>query len=877
MTLLQCILIFNVWTSLTGGTVQFESQLCKICECRSKEGLTGIIVDCSSRSLKEIPPNVPENTTWLILQDNLIENITDYTFNGSKLSFLDISNNRITRLNRFSFFGLDTLITLDLHSNNINMEPENYPIGVFNSLVNLQTLDISSNNAGSIVEYPNESFSTLWSLETLKLDGLPGITLGKGFSNLTNLKFLNFTGNCNTQNITNNSFTNVPNIEILVLSNCQITQIDSFAFSMFSKLQFLDLSGNRKLGFDAATLPLKNLNSAAFRILNISCIYETFGLGTEVTSDQVYRFKHLNITELYLDHNRIQLFEDGVPYNLSSTIKIVSITDNIPIFGTYMLEFNVLKNIICIDASYQYFSHLPMTPVYESCDIIPDRHYFHNNCPYFNETIIHHLSNKHPHDDSDLIEDQVSDTDTHISLLSWLTKSEEERDQYIIGVSPNIQYINVSHMKLGCTIPRMTFATNRVKILDFSSNIVNKWHGPILGITSLEWLSLSNNFCDEINEDFFKGSINLLSLYIGSNFLSFTFASDISGSIFKPLSKLEILDISDNQITVLPSVFLHAQIKLKYLDLSNNRMKQWTLDIDHMNYLTFIDLGNNSLSTLPLSLRKFGDLQKAKGTILTINLLGQTLLCTCQNLDFLKWMETNTTNFVRRNEYTCENLHGKMIQLNDLKAIVLNLEKECASWTVMIVVLTSSMAIIITVMVSSVIYRYRWKLRYLYYVRRNKYRQYAALANDLDNQFDFNAFISYADEDRRIVVTDMIEKLETQQGMQLCIHHRDFLVGEVIAANISNAVRNSKKTLILLTKNFLKSYWCIYELNMALMESISTGRNVVIVIIYEHIPVKDLPHELIQLMRKDSYVEYTDDPEGNIVFWDSLTKAINAD
>ncbi|KAK6187917.1 hypothetical protein SNE40_005837 [Patella caerulea] len=872
--MLQCVLIFGVWASLTSGTVLFvEPQLCTICECRSKEGLTGVKVDCSNRSLKEIPPNIPENTTWLNLKDNFIENITDYTFKGTKLSFLDISNNSITRLNRFSFFGLDTLITLNLHNNKINMEPESYPIGVFKSLVNLQTLDISSND-GSIIEYPSESFSALLSLETLKMDGTPSIVLGKGFSYLTNLKMLNFTGYCKTENITKNSFINVPSIEKLVLSNCRITLIDSFAFSMFSKLQFLDLSGNRELGFDTATLPLKNLHSAAFRILNISCIYDIFGLGNELTSVQVARFKHLNITEIYLDHNRIQLFDDWVVYNISLTVKIVSIRDNIPTFGFYMLEFDVLKNIICIDASYQYFTHLPF---YDNCNVKPDRHYFHNNCPYFNEANINRMSNKHPHDDSDLIEDQVSDTDSHIPLLSWISKSEAERDQYKIKLAPNIQYINISHIKLGCTIPRMTFAKNRVKILDFSSNILNKWHGPILGSTSLEWLSLSNNYCDQINEDFFKGSINLISLYIGSNFLSFTFESDIRGSIFKPLRKLEILDISNNQITVLPSALLHAQVKLKYLDLSNNRMKQWTLDIFHMNYLTFIDLSNNSLSTLPLSLRKFSDLQQARGTNLTINLLGQSLLCTCENLDFLKWMETNTTNFVRRNEYTCENLHGKIVSLNDLKAIVLNLEKECASWTVMIVVLTSSMAVIITVIVSSVIYRYRWKFRYLYYVRRNKYRQCAAHGNDHDDQFDFNAFISYADEDRQIVITDMIEKLEKQQGMQLCIHHRDFLVGEVIAANISNAVRNSKKTLILLTKNFLKSYWCIYELNMALMESISTGRNVVIVIIYEHIPVKDLPHELVQLMRNDSYVEYTDDPEGNIVFWDSLTKAIKAD
>ncbi|ESO88990.1 hypothetical protein LOTGIDRAFT_58571, partial [Lottia gigantea] len=143
------------------------------------------------------------------------------------------------------------------------------------------------------------------------------------------------------------------------------------------------------------------------------------------------------------------------------------------------------------------------------------------------------------------------------------------------------------------------------------------------------------------------------------------------------------------------------------------------------------------------------------------------------------------------------------------------------------------------------------------------------------NRFDFDAFVSYADEDRRVVVNDMITKLEEQQGKQLCIHHRDFLVGEEIAANILNAVRNSKKTVIILSSNFIASYWCNYELNMAHMESLETGRNVIILVVYEHVRMKDIPDILQNFMKNNSYIEYTDDPQGNIIFWDQLITAIN--
>ncbi|KAK6187914.1 hypothetical protein SNE40_005835 [Patella caerulea] len=874
MSVLQRILYLAVCEVIVFDVALFqEPLLCNKCKCAVKG--VEYIVDCSELSLKQIPSNIPENTTYLILKDNLIENIPAYIFNGTNLWYLDISNNSIKTLQPFSLHGLDTLISLDLHSNNINMEPSNYPIGVFQTLVGLQNLDISTNkvNVGSALSYPSNSFSDLTSLQTLKIDGLPTIQMGSGFSNLTKLKFLSFTGHCITTIIRNDSFINVPGLERLVLSGCRLRSIASFAFSMLYKLKFLDLSFNKQLGIDAASMPLVNLNSAAFRILNVSAIVDTFAVGVVVTGLQISRMTHLNITELYADHNRIELFDMTVPSRMPPTLKILSMVDNRPTFGWYLLSFNGMREIVCLYASHQYTSHVPRI----GSQITNHGHQtssLHGKCPYLtDDDNTKNVQTESPKQN----EGKSVENFNHISLFYWLSKREEDRANFVIILPENIQYINISHSKLGYPIPRMKFAENKVKTLDLSTNILNKWHGPVLGFENLEWLSLTNNYCDEIYFDFFSGMTNLHTLHIGSNFLAFNFEVDVNGSIFQPLGKLNTLDISDNKITVLPRKFLNAQTKLKHLDLSNNKMKKWTLDVDNMHDLEFIDLSNNSLSTLPSSLRWFGDKQHGRGNDLTINMLGQTLQCTCENIRFLEWMKTNTTQFVRRNEYMCEDTDGKMISLDNLEQVVLNLEKQCASWTVMVVVLTSSLLVLLIVVVVGLLYRFRWKLRYLYYLTRSKYRRYMAVSGAVENSFEFNAFVSYADEDRQIVVTDMIEKLERQQGMQLCIHHRDFLVGEVIAGNIANAVRNSKKTLILLTKSFLKSYWCIYELNMALMESISTGRNVVIVIIYEHIPVKDLPHELVQLMRNDSYVEYTDDPEGNIVFWDNLIKAINAD
>ena len=107
---------------------------------------------------------------------------------------------------------------------------------------------------------------------------------------------------------------------------------------------------------------------------------------------------------------------------------------------------------------------------------------------------------------------------------------------------------------------------------------------------------------------------------------------------------------------------------------------------------------------------------------------------------------------------------------------------------------------------------------YIYYMTRNKYRISSPLHKDT---FIFDAFISYAEEDGDFAVNESIAQLEDLRGLQLClISKRDFRPGTEIAANITEAITKSRKTIIVLSENSLHSNWCMFEFNMARMESI---------------------------------------------------------
>uniref|UniRef100_A0A0P4W5L7 Protein slit n=1 Tax=Scylla olivacea TaxID=85551 RepID=A0A0P4W5L7_SCYOL len=127
--------------------------------CRCSDG----IVDCRDRGFTHVPLHLPEDTTELRLEQNLITEVPQRAFAPFKrLRRIDLSNNQITAIAGDAFLGLKSLASLVLYGNKIT----ELAAGVFSGLSSLQLLLL---NANRITCLRRDAFADLRSLNLLSL------------------------------------------------------------------------------------------------------------------------------------------------------------------------------------------------------------------------------------------------------------------------------------------------------------------------------------------------------------------------------------------------------------------------------------------------------------------------------------------------------------------------------------------------------------------------------------------------------------------------------------------------------------------------------------------------------------------------------------
>ena len=146
----------------------------------------------------------------------------------------------------------------------------------------------------------------------------------------------------------------------------------------------------------------------------------------------------------------------------------------------------------------------------------------------------------------------------------------------------------------------------------------------------------------------------------------------------------------------------------------------------------------------------------------------------------------------------------------------------------------------------------------------------AAASAAIDAAKLFDAFVSYSAKDDAFVQQMLATNLEYgSPSYKLCLQHRDVPSGAHLSESIGRAVESSRRTVMVISHNFIKSEWCRFEYKSALHQLLKNRRKCLIVILIGDIRRKDLDPDLRLYLKTGTYLHW-----GQVAFWHRLRYAL---
>ncbi|KAM6974372.1 toll-like receptor 2 type-1 [Tautogolabrus adspersus] len=410
-------------------------------------------------------------------------------------------------------------------------------------------------------------------------------------------------------------------------------------------------------------------------------------------------------------------------------------------------------------------------------------------------------------------------------------------------------------------LPRVPVAVrglSKLIVLDLSSNDIgelgcfdflnltsfNKWTvviSPNLlrGLQYLEHFAAETFFTETPHTDTFTYTPRLTSLQITNSHVT-----NPKPELFQPLTNLQALDLSKNKLRSLNFLTQANLSALRWLNLRDNELTMINETVfQSLPALTYLDLSGNPLT------------------------------CDCLSIGFIEWVKNNNqTQVVNAYQYDCyfpPSKQGTKLLDFDVQSCKMDLNFLC---------FMSSASLVVLTLISSFIYHsLRWQIVYacclfLAFLYDSRKRRKGA-------PHLYDAFISYNVNDEAWVYRELLPALEGEQGWRLCLHHRDFQPGKPIIENIMDAIYGSRKTICVISRNYLQSEWCSREFQMASFRLFDEKKDVLILLFLEEIPAQQLSpyYRMRKLVKKRTYLSWPKAGQHTGVFWQSVRRALETE
>ena len=357
------------------------------------------------------------------------------------------------------------------------------------------------------------------------------------------------------------------------------------------------------------------------------------------------------------------------------------------------------------------------------------------------------------------------------------------------------------------------------------------------------------------------------SLYLTNNNLN-----DLYPDVFDDLTGLRFLNLDNCCVGVIklrPGTFRNLR-NLTELTAENMGIQNFSKEVfGNLTQLRRLQINRNVMQSIPV------DALQSLPKLNYLDIRNIPLSCTCKNILLQNWTKNNpNAQVVYLYNLQCQSDPSIKFYNFDTKVCYIDLGGY---------LFLSTAAVLFLFTVSPLLYvKLYWKFKYSYYVFRSWFSEQWRRLREEEENCKYDAFISYNSSDEQWVMDQLVPNLEGNgSSFKLCLHHRDFELGRDIVDNIVSAVYSSRKTICVVSRNFLQSEWCSLEIQLASYRLFDEHRDVLLLVFLEPITERKLStyHRMRKVMLKKTYLQWpgsdcTDPMQAQDLFWNQLRRGM---
>ncbi|GIY17414.1 toll-like receptor 2 [Caerostris darwini] len=738
-------------------------------------------------------------------------------------------------------------------------------------------LDISESNERHLLK---PLFPYLRNLTSLRLHGNHHKYITKAFTGLYNLKHLDLSHN-NIQVLSKKLFTFTPNLKSLNLSMNAILMLRSITIAVSHLKYFENLTLDHNIGinriFESDIQSLNNTRLKKFSLFN-----------STLNNIEQGAFKHLpfltvlDLSNNYMGNEALLNVTSGVK---GSALKYFGLQALVRL-NTFPHESLVpLQNtsIFRLDLSFNYFTKLTNLP---SIPSLKSLWLTQCNIENIDEGAFDKLPNLEELDlDSNglfinpLTRTSLNNLKTFIlSKQIFGRKNNFFLPSYVFQTTINLEILDMSNTLISNSLSRFTLhGLKKLRALNLLKTKLSKIEDYAFEtLTSLKSLFLAGNELTYLTNFTFSGLENLTNLYLSNNLLHFS----QSDNPFKSITFLKVLYLHSNNIVTLPKRIFGNLNNLETLMISNNNLLPWSTEILSRNSsLKILGLKENQINFItPVMLSEFGQVNKY------LDLSRNPFNCSiCGMDDFQQFLKSSNLTLGLPPPNNAEfsipvcvepsTLRGQPLLDVDLPLMTcMEMKIEVLSSVGLVLIVFSMLLITIMLYLS---YYFRWYIRYWIFHVKAKARKTINLDNEKEQSYTYDAFVSYNSRDNYWIAQHLIPALEHEDPRyKLCVHERDFILGQLITENILESIEASRNVILVLTEDFIKSEWCMFELHMAQHKLFVDTRDCLILIKLKKLDKKLYTKNMMYLEKTRTCLTWSEDKTDQKLFWERIKKAL---